>query len=258
MTQEHDDLLERLSGPFDGYFTAEGVQGPFLSGEQIAKRLNQVMGPGGWYFRVVETKHAPEADEVMTLGEMALWIGGQWVVRQQWGGQKVKRSRQSGNPTNLSDDHKGAATDSMKKCASLFGVGLYMMVSQAQWHQGVPDRQAAAAARQNATQPRPAPSRPVSQPAAPKASQTRPMQPTEVSDAQRTGPYPAQRYDSDGTTVACCQTCGNQLQPVTMGGVKWTVNKLAYQGRRYHGMVLCGDDYLRAEALARESRKAAG
>jgi hypothetical protein len=48
------------------------------------------------------------------------------VTRQQFGSQKIKRSRSSGAPLDLGFDLKGAATDAMKKCASLLGVGLYL------------------------------------------------------------------------------------------------------------------------------------
>jgi hypothetical protein len=40
--------------------------------------------------------------------------------------QKIKRSRSTGAPLDLGFDLKGAATDAMKKCASLLGVGLYL------------------------------------------------------------------------------------------------------------------------------------
>jgi hypothetical protein len=44
----------------------------------------------------------------------------------KFGSQKIKRSRSTGAPLDLGFDLKGAATDAMKKCASLLGVGLYL------------------------------------------------------------------------------------------------------------------------------------
>jgi len=38
----------------------------------------------------------------------------------------VKRSRSSGTPLDIGFDLKGAATDALKKCASLIGVALYL------------------------------------------------------------------------------------------------------------------------------------
>jgi hypothetical protein len=48
------------------------------------------------------------------------------VRRQQYGSQKIKRKRDSGNILDIGFDYKGAATDALKKCASLIGVGLYL------------------------------------------------------------------------------------------------------------------------------------
>ena len=48
------------------------------------------------------------------------------MTRQQFGSQKIKRSRSSGTPLDIGFDLKGASTDALKKCASLIGVGLYL------------------------------------------------------------------------------------------------------------------------------------
>jgi hypothetical protein len=60
------------------------------------------------------------------LAEMTATFGGTAVIRQQFGSQKVKRSRSSSAPLDIGFDLKGAATDALKKCASLYGVGLYL------------------------------------------------------------------------------------------------------------------------------------
>ena len=57
---------------------------------------------------------------------MVAEIGERTVVRQQFGSQKLRRSRSTGVPLDLGFDLKGASTDAMKKCASLLGVGLYL------------------------------------------------------------------------------------------------------------------------------------
>ncbi len=48
------------------------------------------------------------------------------VVRQQFGSAKIKRSRSNGAPLEIGYDLKAAATDCLKKCATLIGVGLYL------------------------------------------------------------------------------------------------------------------------------------
>lgn len=121
-------VYAQLSAPFDVTFTdvRGGVEVTFISGEQVVSRLNEVLGVAGWSFRVLHQEIHAEADEVWALGELAADIEGRVVTRQQFGSQKIKRSRSTGVPLDLGFDLKGAATDAMKKCASLLGVGLYL------------------------------------------------------------------------------------------------------------------------------------
>jgi hypothetical protein len=118
----------QLSAPFEVTFTdvRGGVEVTFISGEQVVSRLNEVLGVGGWSFRILHQEIHTEADEVWALGEMVADIDGKTVTRQQFGSQKIKRSRSTGTPLDLGFDLKGASTDAMKKCASWLGVGLYL------------------------------------------------------------------------------------------------------------------------------------
>ena len=123
-----DDVYSRLAAPFEVTFTdvRGGVEMKYVSGEQVVTRLNEVLGVGGWSFRVLGHDIHSEADEAWALGELMAEIGERTVVRQQFGSQKVRRSRSTGAPLDLGFDLKGASTDAMKKCASLLGVGLYL------------------------------------------------------------------------------------------------------------------------------------
>jgi hypothetical protein len=123
-----DDLYARLAAPFEVTFTdvRGGVALTYVSGEQVISRLNEVLGVAGWSFRVLGHGIHAEADEAWALGELVAEIGERTVVRQQFGSQKVRRSRSTGTPLDLGFDLKGASTDAMKKCASLLGVGLYL------------------------------------------------------------------------------------------------------------------------------------
>ena len=123
-----EDIYARLAAPFDVTFTdvRGGIQLTYVSGEQVVRRLNEVLGVAGWSFRVLRHDINTEADEAWALGELVAEIGERTVVRQQFGSQKLKRSRSTGAPLDIGFDLKGAATDAMKKCASLLGVGLYL------------------------------------------------------------------------------------------------------------------------------------
>ena len=53
--------------------------------------------------------------------------GGQTIVKTQFGGADIKRhasGASSGRPLSIADDYKAAASDALKKCASLLGIGL--------------------------------------------------------------------------------------------------------------------------------------
>ena len=124
MFETHD----RLAAPFDVTFTdvRGGVELTYVTGEQVTRRLNEVLGVSGWSFRVLRHDVNAEADEAWALGEIVAEVDGKCVTRQQFGSQKIRRSRSTGAPLDLGFDLKGAATDAMKKCASLLGVGLYL------------------------------------------------------------------------------------------------------------------------------------
>jgi hypothetical protein len=134
-TDDTDELstYERLSERFETIFTdvRGGVEVTFISGEQVVRRLNEVLGVSGWSFRILRHDINAEADEAWVLGELVAEIGERTVVRQQFGSQKIRRSRSSGAPLDLGFDLKGASTDALKKCASLLGVGLYLSRKEA-------------------------------------------------------------------------------------------------------------------------------
>ena len=118
---DHVATYEKLSERFETTFTdvRGGVEVTFISGEQVVRRLNEVLGVAGWSFRILRHDINPEADEAWALGELVAEIGERTVVRQQFGSQKIRRSRSTGAPLDLGFDLKGASTDAMKKCASL-------------------------------------------------------------------------------------------------------------------------------------------
>ena len=59
---------------------------------------------------------------MIVLGELR--VGD--TVKQAFGGSDITRSRDGGNSISVADDLKSAATDALKKCATLFGVALHL------------------------------------------------------------------------------------------------------------------------------------
>lgn len=134
------EIYTKLAAPFENTFFRDGSGGSrleYITGEQCATRLNEALGFMGWSFRIVEHGIHAEADECWALGELTVHVGG-GITRQQFGSQKVKRSRTSGTPLDIGFDLKGAATDAMKKCASLIGVALYLYEKEAPAERAAP------------------------------------------------------------------------------------------------------------------------
>ena len=121
-------VYDRLSAPFDHTFTdvRGGVSLEYVTGEQVVSRLNDVLGVTGWSFRILEHGINADADETWVLAELTASIDGQTIVRHQFGSDKIQRSRSTGSILDIGFDLKSAATDGLKKCASLLGVGLYL------------------------------------------------------------------------------------------------------------------------------------
>lgn len=160
-------LYDRLSAQFAKPLQRTGPTGgpmlDYLSGEQVISHLNDVLGVDGWEFRVLQHGHNQEADEIWVLGELTAHFPERSVVRQQFGSQEVKHKR-DGDILEIGFDLKGAATDALKKCASLIGVGLWLY------------------AKGGGTTSAPPPSRP----AAPQTRAAQPSSDDPMSDEQRT------------------------------------------------------------------------
>jgi hypothetical protein len=90
----------------------------YLEAPSVIKRLNQAF-TGEWSFQI--TDHKILDQEVVVLGSLRCG----YITKQQFGTSKIHRN---GKPEehSLGDDLKAAASDALKKCATMFGVGLYL------------------------------------------------------------------------------------------------------------------------------------
>ncbi len=81
--------------------------------------LNQVFG-WDWDFRVIEQQIGKR--QVWVRGELTVRLKEHQVIKAQYGGSDIKFNRATGDPVSIADDLKAAASDCLKKCASLLGV----------------------------------------------------------------------------------------------------------------------------------------
>jgi hypothetical protein len=114
------DVLER---PFDQSVirTRRGPHGPinYVEGAEIIRRLNEAFD-AAWDFTVVE-KEVRDA-EVIVLGKLTA----AGITKTAFGSSSLTTSRETGEVVSVGDDLKAACTDSLKKCATMFGVGLHL------------------------------------------------------------------------------------------------------------------------------------
>ena len=211
-------LYRHLAAPFDVTFRdlRGGVELEYITGEQATTRLNETLGFLNWSFRIVEHGIAAEADECWVLGELTATLDGRTLTRQQFGSQKVKRSRSSGTPLDIGFDLKGAATDALKKCASLVGVALYL------WKKEPP------AALGNGGQP------------------SGGSGPTPI---RTTG-------NADTDTLFCEECGEPLAETRFKDGTNWAPAQLAVFGRRKHSRILCMPHYREANAAKRRAEEA--
>ncbi len=108
------DVIKTRPGVFGGALS-------YLEGHTVIGRLNEAFD-GSWSFEIVT--HEVREEEVLVLGKFRAGSAG--VVKMAFGSSRVTRDRETGKATALGDDLKAAATDALKKAATLLGVGLYL------------------------------------------------------------------------------------------------------------------------------------
>jgi Rad52/22 family double-strand break repair protein len=137
-----------------------GLQFAYVEHGYVTERLNLVFG-FNWDYEVVDKQILD--DEVIVEARLTVRTpGGQTIVKTQFGGAEIKRHAsgpRSGRPLSIADDYKAAASDALKKCASLLGIGLDL------YGRDRPDSETSGEEPQPQPQPqpqaRPQPARPV-------------------------------------------------------------------------------------------------
>ncbi len=100
---------------------AVGKSFSYVEGSEYVRRLNEVF-ESAWSYTVEQ--HSIRDSEVIVLGRLTAGN----VVKCAFGGSSITINRE-GEIISIADDLKAAATDSLKKAASLLGVGLSLYSS---------------------------------------------------------------------------------------------------------------------------------
>ena len=93
----------------------------YLETHTVINRLNEALG-GNWSFHIVDHVVREDLSEVIVIGKLVA----EDVVKMQIGSASLKRHRQTGELVSLGDDLKAAASDALKKAATMLGVGLQL------------------------------------------------------------------------------------------------------------------------------------
>src|SRR5213593_4857302 len=115
------ETLERPFAP-EQIKRRQGTNGDvldYIEGCTVIQRLNECFD-AEWVFEIQE--HHVYDDEVVVPGKLTA----QGVAKSQFGKSRITRGKKDNAIVSLGDDLKAAATDCLKKCATLFGVGLHL------------------------------------------------------------------------------------------------------------------------------------
>lgn len=102
----------------------------YVEGHAVIARLNEAFD-SRWSFEIV--REIVRDEEVVVLGGLSA----EGVTKNAFGSSAITRSSEDGSTVCLGDDLKAAATDALKKAASLLGVALDLYQVQAA---STPDR----------------------------------------------------------------------------------------------------------------------
>jgi len=96
----------------------------YVEAPAVISRLNDAFD-AAWSFEI--TEHRILQDEVLVLGRLTA----EGIVKTQFGSSQITRKKDTREVISLGDDLKAAATDALKKAATLLGVGLHLYESEA-------------------------------------------------------------------------------------------------------------------------------
>jgi len=130
------ELLEKPFPP-DQIRQREGLYGDrldYIEGSVVIQRLNDAFD-AHWNFEVID--HRVYDHEIVVLGRLTA----EGIAKCQFGKTKITRIEGTNEEVSVGDDLKAAATDALKKCATLFGVGLHLYLDNAPNGDGASSRQ---------------------------------------------------------------------------------------------------------------------
>jgi hypothetical protein len=98
-----------------------GGEWEYVSISYVTKSLNIMFG-WNWDFEIMDEKVLVENGEVIVKGKLTCNTKNGIIVKSQYGNKDIVFKKNTKTPLSIGNDLKSAASDSLKKCASLIGV----------------------------------------------------------------------------------------------------------------------------------------
>lgn len=125
-----------------------GKRVAYVEGGYVISKLNQAFSPLGWEFKITERGQTDRKNENKAEGEV--WVYGELTIIDHKNNFRTTKGQYGQHPIHekvpIGDAYKAAATDALKKCASLLGIALDVY-----W--GTLDREEALAPKDNKLTP---------------------------------------------------------------------------------------------------------
>lgn len=231
--EENQNVIAALEAPFppEEIRQREGGFGKmldFIHWTAAVRRLNKAVGSDSWDFEVSDLRLADGV--AICKGRLTIrFPDGTTATKEQYGGNAVNQGMKP------DDAAKGAGSDALKKCASLFGIALNLSENE---QGGQPNGGGYTGGRSNG------------------------------GSSGNQGGYnngggftPSQAPASSGpisdTDALYCEECGEALTETRFkDGTNWAPTQLAVFGRRKHSRILCMSHYREANQAKRRAEEA--
>lgn len=107
------EFIKKREGP--GGITLDYVEVGY-----VINQLNKIFGRL-WDFEILD--ETVGANQIWVKGQLRVWLAPNFAItKTQYGGAKVKRTRDTKVIIDVGNDLKAAAADALKKCASYLGI----------------------------------------------------------------------------------------------------------------------------------------
>lgn len=128
MQRINRDMLEKAFDCIKQRPGAGGKQLSYIEAHQVIQRLNECFD-GEFSFEIDDVMEA--GAEIIVRGSLSVQLeDGRTIKKTNIGTAEIKTNRNTGEVEGLGDSYKSAASDCLKRCAVLYGVGLHLYTDE--------------------------------------------------------------------------------------------------------------------------------